>query len=221
MKRPVYNGKANNEEKGFDFKMFVKYFVEGMEQQILSELPINKAVKEYKVKNINFFEKGDKISQYALLTTQISLAFRNLTWFLTERENGFHNKDDNMACRRFRELSSIYCGRLNLKNWKLSIANLNEADLSFADLSFADLRGADLSYACLNFADLNEAKLNGANLSGADLNGANLRKADLFKCTLRGAKYCLDKEYKTIFPAGFNPKEHGMIEVDIYGNPVK
>ena len=31
----------------------------------------------------------------------------------------------------------------------------------------------------------------------------------------------LKKNNKTIFPEGFNPEKHGMIEVDYFGNPVK
>lgn len=243
MELPVYNGKAKDKGKCFDFNTFVKYFVEGMEQKILADLEIKSRVKEYAV-----------IS--AILTTQISLAFRNLTWFLTERENGFHNEDDNMACKNFDELVSNFCGDLNLKNWKLSEAYLSRAELCFADLCFAklseaDLGEADLSDVDLSEADLSEAKLSGADLSGAYLRGADLGRAELFRANLsradlsradlggaylseadlrgadlseaklRGARYCLDKRRETKFPYGFNPKEHGMIEVDIYGEPVK
>lgn len=225
MARPVYNGKAKDNGKGFDFKTFVKYFVKGMEQKILADLEIKKRIKEYVVNS-------------DLLTTQISLAFRNLTWFLTG--HGYCNEDDNMACKCFKELCSIYCGILNLKKWKLSRADLSKAELNLASLSGAYLYGANLYGANLYGADLSEAKLigaylyganlfgakligadlSGADLSGATLRGANLKGANLIDADLRGAYYCLGYPFKTIFPDGFNPKEHGMIEVDIYGEPV-
>ena len=201
MELPVYNGKAKDKGKCFDFKTFVKYFVKGMEQKILADLAIKKRVNEYVVNDY-------------IIITQIQCAFRNLTWFLTG--HGYCNEDDNMACKRFDELVSNYCGDLNLNNWKLSGAYLENVDLSFAnlietDLSRADLRGADLRWAHLSEANLYGADLRGADLSVADLSGANLN----------GARYCLDENFKTIFPAGFTPKEHGMIEVDIYGEPVE
>ena len=234
MNRSVYNGKSNDNSKGFDFKTFESYFVEGMEQQVLSELSIKKAVKEYKVKNSRLIEEGELISQFDLLITQISRAFRNLTWFLTG--HGYCNEDDNMACKRFKELVSILCGNLNLKKWKLNGAYLREAILSDAelykanlykaDLREADLSRANLSGAILNDAELYGADLRGANLYGADLSGAKLREAnlsgaDLGRADLSEAKYCLDKRCETIFSEGFNPKDHDMIEVDIYGKPVK
>ena len=281
MYRPFYNGKSKDEGKGFDFKIFVKYFVEGMEQKILADLEIKSRVKEYVVNS-------------DLLTTQIGCAFRNLTYFLTAY--GFHNEENNPECKHFDELISKYYCDLYLANWnlngatlvksililaylvgaKLIGANLSGADLSGADLSEADLSGANLREAYLSYAKLCEANLYKANLSGAnlsdaslsgakliranlsgadliktDLSGANLSgaylsqvdlyKANLYKANLSGAdlseanlsganlsgtnligaKYCLDKEYKTIFPDGFNPEEHDMIEVDWRGNPVK
>ena len=180
MERPIYNGTSEDEGKGFNFEKFEHYFVEGMEQQILSELMIKKAVKEYKVKNSRLFEEGKLISQFDLLTTQISRAFRNLTWFLTG--HGYCNEDDNMACKRFKELVSIRCGNLNLINWRLSGADLSRADLSGAILYDADLRGANLSRA-----DLSGARLSGADLSGADLFEADLNGADLYGANLSGA----------------------------------
>ena len=255
MIRPAYNGKVKDEGKGFDFNTFENYFVKGMERQILSDLPINRPVMAYKVA-IHYLDEFGIGERYNLVTTQISCAFHNLSWFLSERDNGFNNETDNKACKDLYQLVPIRCGSLNLKKWKLSGAYLENVDLSFAnlietDLSRADLRGADLSGAKLRGADLNGAKLIGANLIGAKLRGAdlfraNLREAvligaDLSRADLRGAKlsgiklsgadlsganlngarYCLDKRRETIFPAGFNPKEHGMIEVDIYGRPVE
>lgn len=213
MERPVYNGKAKDEGEGFDFKKFEGYFVEGMEQKILADLAIKKRVKEYAVHG-------------QLLTSQISRAFHNLTWFLTERENGFCNENNNIACKNFDELGSLYSSGLNFKKWKLKGANLfnmylRNAELFGANLSLAYLRNVDLYKA-----NLSRANLSGADLSGADLSGANLSEANLSGANLSGAKYCRDESFKTIFTTilgieCFFPKEHGMIEVDIYGNPVK
>ena len=70
-------------------------------------------------------------------------------------------------------------------------------------------------------ANLQWAKLHRANLQGAKLQDADLREADLRGANLFGAKYCTYPSMATVFPDGFNPKEHGMIEVDIDGNPVE
>ena len=73
----------------------------------------------------------------------------------------------------------------------LTGANLREAKLSHADLRWADMREANLSRADLGWADfrgadMRGATLRGANLSDADLSGANLREADLSEADLRG-----------------------------------
>lgn len=68
--------------------------------------------------------------------------------------------------------------------------------------------------------DLQGSNLQGANLFRAKLQRTNLFRAKLFRANLQEAKYCTDPQMATIFPAGFNAKEHGMIEVDRYGNPI-
>lgn len=288
MKRPVYNGKAKDEGKGFDFNTFVKYFVEGMEQKILADLEIKSRVKEYAVNS-------------DLLTTQIGCAFRNLTWFLTERKNGFFNEDDVDECKDFKEFISDKYSDLNLENWNLSGANFENVILSNAILVGTNLSNADLSKSNLEQihfinVDLTESNLYNVNLShsnmkrvqlleanmelsnldscfiyecniecaelgcsnlhnvtmiktclyGTTMQGANLTYSTVKECDftetefkeadlsgtafinsnldeadLRRAQYCLDVRYETKFPEGFNPKERGMIEVDIYGEPVK
>ena len=70
-------------------------------------------------------------------------------------------------------------------------ANLSRADLIETDMRLANLRGANLSDADLSGANLWRANLHGAdlssaNLAGANLNGANLREADLSGADLRG-----------------------------------
>ena len=131
--------------------------------------------------------------------------------------------------------------KVNLSSADLTDADLSSAELGGADLSVADLRGADLRDANLRGTDLIGADLRGANLTsanligtylidtnlkgvdlrGADLSSADLRGADLSDVVFKGALYCNDPEFKTIFPEGFDPKEHGMIEVDMDGIPVE
>ena len=56
----------------------------------------------------------------------------------------------------------------------------------------------------------------------ADLSGVYLERTHLEESiNLEYAKYCNDPRAKTIFPEGFAPKKHGMIEVDILGNSVE
>ena len=181
MERPVYNGKVKDECKGFDFKTFENYFVEGMAQKILADLVIKKRVNEYVVNN-------------NLLTTQISLAFRNLTWLLTGR--GFRNRQNKF--QKFYELISYTYSSLNLMHWNLQGMNLKGANLRGANLRNAELRD-------VNFA-------------GADLSGADLRNTNLNSTNLNGTKYCLDSKCETKFPRYFNPEKHNMIKVDIWGN---
>ena len=288
MELPVYDGKSEKEEKYFDFKKFESYFVEGMKQKILADLTIKKRVKEYVVNS-------------DLLTTKIGCAFRNLTWFLTERKNGFFNEDDVDECKDFKEFISDKYSDLNLENWNLSGANFENVILSNAILVGTNLRNADLSKSNLEQihfinVDLTESNLYNVNLShsnmkrvqlidanmklsnldscfiyecniecaelgcsnlhnvtmiktclyGTTMQGVNLTYSTVKECDftetefkeadlsgtvfinsnldeadLRRAQYCLDVRYETKFPEGFNPKEHGMIEVDIYGYPVK
>ena len=86
----------------------------------------------------------------------------------------------------------------------------------------ANFIGWHLEDAYLQGAYLKGACLQGANLTGADLKGADLTAVHCLEATyLKGAKYCNDPEFKTDFPVGFDPKEHGMIEVDIIGIPVE
>lgn len=195
--RPVYNGKVDYEGERFDFKMFEKYYVEGMEQRILADLIINKRVKEYVV-------------NCDLLATQMGCAFRNLTWFLTENE--FYNKNDGNESKKIREYISYYYSDLNIKNWNLGETNLCNIKLSgvkfsgvnlyksilsesylkgismdHANLSLVNFMNVDLQESELNYSDLCESILDGANLTGAKLIGANLKESQLNDVNLRFA----------------------------------
>ena len=124
----------------------------------------------------------------------------------------------------------------NLKGAKLSKANLEsavlfKAHLERANLSEAHLEGADLRDARLegqtiidghymDSTDLRKAHLEGARLKGAHLEGTWLKEAHLEGAHLEGA-IIQDADFsnatydnKTIFPHGFNPADHGMINLD-------
>lgn len=236
MERSAYKGKVQEDPKEkFDYKKFERHYIEGMKQHILADLPVVSRVKEYIVNN-------------ELLTTQICCAFRNLTWFLTD--HGYCNEGWIKECMEIKSLISVVNANvsnlivarsdLNLHKWDLSgisleNANLHKADLSKAKLYSARLRCADLFCANLIEANLKRANLRGADLEKADLGGADLTKANLTEAYLQGAdltgvdftgadftgaRYGSSFPIKTIFPEGFDPKEHGMIEVDVEGNPI-
>jgi hypothetical protein len=102
-----------------------------------------------------------------------------------------------------------------LRGAKLRGAHLDEARFepfgdraSSADLSGAKLQGASLRRANLKGANLEGADLRGANLQGASLEGADLQGAlagNLEMSTPGGTKL-----KRTIWPAGFDPAQHGV-----------
>lgn len=103
-------------------------------------------------------------------------------------------------------------GQRNFEYLALPDADLSGFDLKGADLSYADLSGSDLSRTNFRGADLSYANLGKANLSEADLRGAmligtDLRSATLTKTLFQAADY---DPQETQFPAGFDPKQHGL-----------
>lgn len=201
MSEPVYDGKVRNENKPFDYKKFERFFIEGMKKNILSNIPISKPIKEY-----NYL--------HDVIPAQIGLAFRNLTWFLSF--NGYCNKENIDECKNFKYIISSKYSDLQLCNW-----NLNGAFLPRANLRKADLTDAYLIRAHLREVNLTLANLTGADLTGANLIGANLNLIVLNRTNLSEAQYCRQSPFVTQFPNKFNPEEHGMIEVDIGGNPIE
>lgn len=122
--------------------------------------------------------------------------------------------------------------RANLQRANLRSANLKSAYLVSADLRGANLAGADLECAMLNDVDLRGACLRGANLSGAFLQNARLQHTDLRRATfldgtnlegtdltganLAGSTYSSRKPpdgewLGTVWPDGFDPRQHGAI----------
>jgi uncharacterized protein YjbI with pentapeptide repeats len=140
------------------------------------------------------------------------------------------NRDGKILCDTDVEIDLSRCS--------LQGANFRNSDIGALDLSDTDLRGADFTAADLYWTFLFQANCEGsvfqnAHLSGVVLDGANLRQADLTGAyisydnlqgsstlkeadltgallegaDLRGSKYSPG----TIFPAGFDPIENGMI----------
>lgn len=121
----------------------------------------------------------------------------------------------------FANMKSAHLNKANLQSANLQRANLQSAYFEYADLSKAVLNGSNLIDADFIKANLTDADLSYTDLSDANMSGTDLRLTNLTGAIMKSAKYCNAPELKTIFPDGFDPKEHGMIEVDILGNPVE
>lgn len=130
--------------------------------------------------------------------------------------NGYCNEENIDECKNFGYIISSKYSDLQLRNW-----NLNGAFLSRANLRKADLTDAYLIRAHLREVDLTFTNLTGADLTKSDLSGANLKNSNLIGVNLSEAQYRCQSPFETKFPDEFNPEEHGMIEVDIHGFPVK
>ena len=97
--------------------------------------------------------------------------------------------------------------------------NFENADLYWGSFVTAHLDGANFENANLQGAILKEASCVGTNFQGANLGRDNLggssqlQGADLTAAILKGAKLeGAEYDGKTLFPCGFDPKSHGMIE---------
>jgi uncharacterized protein YjbI with pentapeptide repeats len=112
-------------------------------------------------------------------------------------------------------------GLLFAKNYQFVCADLRLATLTRihflrSDLRKANLRGATLRGASMSACDLREADLRDTDLrdvrfgvasTAAGWRGSNLDGALFDGADLRGAKY----RPETIWPAGFEPAEHGAM----------
>ncbi|MFO0867038.1 MAG: pentapeptide repeat-containing protein [Gemmataceae bacterium] len=127
-----------------------------------------------------------------------------------------------------------------LKKANFRFANMYSGNFRNADLQGADFRDARLENVFITGADFSEANFEGVNLGtimffstklrnanlrnlkrsnsfdncdlfGADLRGANLRDMKVYRGSVfRKAKY----DSNTIWPTGFDPKEHGAVFVE-------
>jgi uncharacterized protein YjbI with pentapeptide repeats len=101
-------------------------------------------------------------------------------------------------------------------------ADLRGALLSGIDFTDSVLAGADLRNALLSSGLFRRADLGGANLAGALLENADLREADLSaarlcRADLKGARFEGARfDATTRWPAGFDPKEHGLRKTSSY-----
>lgn len=219
-----------SESKGLNYKKYEQKFVYAMQNHIYALIEIKSAVKEYLYSPYIKDDIEEKwfVWKFKSIEAQISTAFANLTCFLSG--HGFRNEEKTQECMLIGDFMHKSLRRVIFTGWHLEGADLQGADLNGADLygvDFqsanlvdarligADLRDTDLRESNLQCANLQYACLENANLTDADLKGADLQCAYLSDAVFTGASYCTDPKYKTIFPEGFDPKEHGMIEVDM------
>jgi uncharacterized protein YjbI with pentapeptide repeats len=95
------------------------------------------------------------------------------------------------------------------KDAKLYWGGFFMAKLDGANFENAGLQGVDLKEASCIKTNFRGANLGRDNLGGSSqLQGANLKEAILNRANLEGAEY----DGNTIFPKGFHPGSHGMIE---------
>ncbi len=169
-------------------KFFENYYI-GMDEQLL-----------WKMTNQETYYQS--VDDY-IITEQVAVSFRNLTWLLSLL--GFNNNEERDYIMYLTIFSSLFQRNfimdINCYNWNnlnyvnLMGANLKGAQLTGADLSGANLSGANLSNADLSGADLGKAKLSVADLSGANLSGANLNEANIDGVHLNGINY-LDRIFR-------------------------
>ena len=132
-------------------------------------------------------------------------------------------------------LDSANLSYADLEESSLAMGNMGSANFFRANLKNADLYGSFLNMANFQEANLEGVNLQGSNLAQANLRGANLtnanlgpdntgvetalHSADLTNSKIDGA--CFNQaryDMFTIFPEGFNPKEHEM-QLDTISDP--
>ena len=208
-----------SESTGLNYEKYEQQFVYAMHNHIYAEIGIKRAIKEYFYLYQFKSDKKHDSWKYISIDAQTSIAFENFTWFLTLHGYSNVKKIPERIMSGFFLHDSLMDACF--KYWHLEDARLEGAHLEGAHMKGAHLEGTHLISAHLEHAHLESANLRCADLRGANLTDANLRYAHLSGAELTGAKYCNDLRAKTIFPKGFDPKEHGMIEVDILGNLVE
>lgn len=243
----LFSDLKTQRKKHFDKDRFLAAFQTGVRNKLLARVPMDEAVEEYLISddnlesiNVQFCMAFQNFTRYLsclgyqnidmIRENDKSDSFLPLAWILR-----------SLTCTKI----NVYCPNWQLEEVDLEGANLEEADLEGAKLKNANLIGANLVGANLvraNLAsvklewarlvranlvgaDLEFAKLGDADLSDANLRKANLSSADLYDAELsgahlEGAKYCKHPAMSTIFPKGFIPQDHGMVEVDKYGKQI-
>jgi len=172
-------------------KFFEDYYI-GMDEQLL-----------WKMTNQETYYKS--VDDY-IITEQVAVSFRNLTWLLSLL--AFKNNDERDYSVYKKNFSSFFLRNFNMDincmNWmNLNNVNLIGVDLAWAIFSGADLEGAQLMGANLSGAQLTRTNLQSAYLEianmkvtkmeNANLGGANMNKAELEGASMIGAY--LNKTY--------------------------
>ncbi len=96
----------------------------------------------------------------------------------------------------------------NLRETIFDDANLEGAYLGRVTLHENHLKNVNLKKSSLSLADLSYVIFENCNLEGVDLKGAYLKGVKMINTTYNA---------NTKFPNNFNPKAHGMIEVEVEG----
>lgn len=156
---------------------------------------------EYLWKIMHYNNINCYICQNLLLPEQVAVAFRNLTWLLTELE--FYKFDIFYSDKVISVFSSYILSNgkdcdIKCNNWKLNDFKLVGACLTTATLSGTYLINTHLYSANLSLANLSNSHLMGSDLSEADLSGADLSNADLSNAVLSGANLSNTNLYKAI-----------------------
>ena len=165
--------------------------------------------------------------------------FRKVPW-KEEGQRGENEYQENLL--KELDLKYFHLNNKNLAGLNLMGAKLSGAALLDANLRHADLRHVDLRDGNLLSADLRGANLIGTNLQSAKLQGADLRSANLMSAKVQGAEFedanlqGADLRFinggsafftratynnETKLHVNFDPKAHGMIEVDEDGKVIK
>ena len=109
----------------------------------------------------------------------------------------------------------------SIKNSNFINADLMDARLNYATIANSDFRGANLHNANLYYTSFEGSCFFYASLSGTDLIATNLSTVEYLEdADLTDARYCSQMFFNTLFPHDFDPKEHGMTEIDIDDYPI-
>jgi|GEM_PF-2258611 len=98
----------------------------------------------------------------------------------------------------------------NLKGLSIFSGRFPFVNFISANFEMALLHGTDFEGAFLSNANFKSANIAATNFNYASLDGADFKEAIVSNAKFTGTKY----DNKTIFPDGFNPADHGMINVD-------
>lgn len=101
--------------------------------------------------------------------------------------------------------------QVTLDNAGFYDTRLNNANLEYAritDCRFKDCPMQDASFenATINNSTFEDCDLSGCDFRKADIRGASFEESKLDNCNFKGAK----ANHETRFPAGFDPKAHGI-----------